>query len=155
MGKLDEFDRKILRFLQRDADISVEDLGEKVGLSRNACWRRVRRLHDDGVITRTVALVDPNAVNLCLAAFVTIRAGRHDAEWLARFHKAVQDIPEIVGVYRTSGDIDYVLYARIPDMAAYDAVYQRLISRIDLTDVSASFVMEEIKHTTELPVPSV
>jgi Lrp/AsnC family transcriptional regulator len=153
MGKLDDFDRKILRLLQRDADISVEDLGEKVGLSRNACWRRVRRLREDGVITRTVALVDPDALDLRLASFIMIRAGRHDAEWLARFHRAVQDIPEIVGVYRTSGDIDYVLYARIPDMAAYDAVYQRLISKIDLTDVSASFVMEEIKHTTELPVP--
>lgn len=152
MARLDEFDRKILRILQRNADISVEDLGEEVGLSRNACWRRVRRLHEDGVISRTVALVDPEAIDLRLAAFVTIRAGRHDADWLARFHRAVQDIPEIVSVYRTSGDIDYVLYARIPDMAAYDALYKRLISRIDLTDVSASFVMEEIKHTTELPV---
>jgi Lrp/AsnC family transcriptional regulator len=152
MGKIDDFDRSILRYLQRNADISIEDLGQKVSLSRNACWRRVRRLQDEGVITRTVALIDPEAVNLGLAAFITIRASRHDAEWLGRFSKAVRDIPEIVGVYRTSGAIDYLLYARIPDMAAYDALYQRLISRVDLMDVSASFVMEEIKHTTELPL---
>lgn len=149
---MDDFDRKILRLLQRDATVSLEDLGAKVGLSRNACWRRMRRLQDDGVITRTVALVDPRAVNLGLAAFIAVRAGSHDAAWLERFRRAVQDIPEIVGVYRTSGDIDYLLYARVPDMAAYDAVYQSLISRVDLSDVSASFVMEEIKHTTELPV---
>lgn len=152
MGKIDDYDRKILRFLQRNAAVSVEDLGEKVGLSRNACWRRVRRLQEDGVIMRTVALVDPRAVNLGLAAFIAVRAGSHDAAWLARFRRAVRDIPEITGVYRTSGDIDYLLYARIPDMAAYDAVYQNLISRVDLSDVSASFVMEEIKHTTELPL---
>jgi len=149
---MDNLDRKILRLLQRDATVSLEDLGAKVGLSRNACWRRMRRLQDDGVITRTVALVDPRAVNLGLAAFIAVRAGSHDAAWLERFRSAVQDIPEIVGVYRTSGDIDYLLYARVPDMAAYDAVYQSLISRVDLSDVSASFVMEEIKHTTELPV---
>jgi len=149
---MDDLDRKILRLLQRDATVSLEDLGAKVGLSRNACWRRMRRLQDDGVITRTVALVDPRAVNLGLAAFIAVRAGSHDAAWLERFRRAVQDIPEIVGVYRTSGDIDYLLYARVPDMAAYDAVYQSLISRVDLSDVSASFVMEEIKHTTELPL---
>jgi len=149
---MDDLDRKILRLLQRDATVSLQDLGAKVGLSRNACWRRMRRLQDDGVITRTVALVDPRAVNLGLAAFIAVRAGSHDAAWLERFRRAVQDIPEIVGVYRTSGDIDYLLYARVPDMAAYDAVYQSLISRVDLSDVSASFVMEEIKHTTELPV---
>ena len=152
MGKLDEFDRKILRHLQRDASVSLEDLGESVGLSRNACWRRIRRLEQDGVITGTVALVDAKAVGRGLAAFIAVRAGRHDAAWLTQFRKAVQDVPEIVGVYRTSGDIDYLLYARIPDMTAYDAVYQDLISRIDLSDVSASFVMEEIKHTTALPL---
>lgn len=152
MGKIDDIDRKILRFLQRDADVSVEELGAQVGLSRNACWRRMRKLHDDGVITKTVALVDPQAVQLSLAAFITIRATHHDADWLTRFQKAVDSVPEVVGVYRTSGTIDYLLHARVRDMEAYDQLYRTLISKIDLMDVSASFVMEEIKHTTELPL---
>jgi len=154
MGKIDEFDQKILTFLQRDADASIEELGAQVGLSRNACWRRVRKLQDDGVIAKTVALVNPKAVNLGLAAFITIRATHHDAKWLKQFQATVESLPEIVGVYRTSGTIDYLLHARVSDMDAYDALYRALITKIDLMDVSASFVMEEIKHTTELPLTS-
>ncbi|MCW8916755.1 MAG: Lrp/AsnC family transcriptional regulator [Magnetovibrio sp.] len=152
MGKIDELDRKILRLLQRDADISVEELGTQVGLSRNACWRRIKNLEDNGIISKTVALINPEAINLNLAAIVTVRATRHDSEWLKQFQSAVNTMPEIIGVYRTSGTIDYVLHARVRDMAAYDALYKRLISKVDLMDVSTSFVMEEVKHTTELPL---
>ncbi len=152
MAKIDDIDKKILRNIQRNADISVEELGGKVGLSRNACWRRMKRLEDDGIITRTVAIVDPEAINLGLAAFVTVRATKHDAGWLAEFQAAVNTMPEIIGVYRTSGTIDYLLHARVSDMASYDAFYKRLISKVELKDVSTSFVMEEVKHTTELPL---
>jgi len=152
MRQFDGIDRKILRFLQRNADVSAEDLGAQVGLSRNACWRRINKLRADGVIAKTVAIVNPGAVNLGLAAFITIRAGHHDADWLKRFQESVQSLPEIVGVYRTSGTIDYLLHARVRDMDAYDTLYRTLISKVELLDVSASFVMEEIKHTTELPL---
>ena len=152
MVELDQTDRRILRELQRDAGLGVEALGERVGLSRNACWRRVRQMEEAGVITARVALVDPDALDLGLAVFIAVRTDRHEADWLDRFTKAVRDIPEILGVWRTSGDLDYLLKARVADVRAYDRLYQRLIRRVELADISASFVMEEIKETTELPV---
>ncbi|MDH3667150.1 MAG: Lrp/AsnC family transcriptional regulator [Paracoccaceae bacterium] len=149
---IDQLDRRILRELQRDASISVEALGERVGLSRNACWRRVRLMEEAGIITARVALVNPEAVGLGLTVFIAVRTDQHAPDWLERFIKAVRDMPEILGVWRTSGDLDYLLKARVADVRAYDRLYQRLIRRVELTDISASFVMEEIKDTTTLPV---
>ena len=149
---LDGIDKRLLIELQRDATLSLDELGERAGLSRNACWRRVARLEEAGVIARRVALLDASAVNAKLMVFIAARTSRHSADWTARFRETVAQIPEIVGAFRTAGEIDYILQARIPDVAAYDALYQRLISRIDLLDVSATFVMETIKDTTELPL---
>ena len=150
--ELDAFDRKILTELQRDASLSVDQLSDRIGLSRNACWRRLKRLEDDGYITGRVALVDAEKVGLGLSVFIIARTSNHDPEWLARFRAAVTAFPEITGVYRMSGDLDYVLRARVADVKAYDRLYQRLIARVPLADVSASFVMEEIKETTVVPV---
>jgi len=152
MAELDPIDRRILRELQRDARTGVEALGERVGLSRNACWRRVRALEEAGVIRAQVALVDPEALNLGLTVFIAVRTDRHEPDWLAQFTRAVAETPEILGVWRTSGDLDYLLKARVADVRAYDRLYQRLIRKVSLADISASFVMEEIKDTTELPV---
>jgi Lrp/AsnC family transcriptional regulator len=149
---MDEIDRRLLTELQKDAEQSLDALGERIGLSRNACWNRVKRLEDSGVIQKRVALLDPAAVNLGLSVFIAVRTNEHDSGWLERFSRATRDLPEILGVYRTSGDIDYLVHARVPDMAGYDDLYQRLIRRVRLSDVSASFVMEEIKHSTALPV---
>jgi Lrp/AsnC family transcriptional regulator len=151
-AELDELDRKILAELQRDATLSVDMLSERIGLSRNACWRRLRRLDDDGFITGRVALVDADKVGLGLSVFILVRTSHHDPEWLAKFRSAVVSFPEITGVYRMSGDLDYVLRARVSDVKAYDRLYQRLIAKVPLSDVSASFVMEEIKETTVVPV---
>ena len=150
--ELDSFDRKILMELQRDASLSAEQLSERISLSRNACWRRLKRLEDDGYITGRVALVDAEKVGLGLSVFIIIRTSHHDPEWLAKFRAAVVSFPEITGVYRMSGDLDYVLRARVCDVKAYDRLYQRLIAKVPLSDVSASFVMEEIRETTVLPV---
>lgn len=149
---MDEIDRRLLTALQRDAAASVETLGERIGLSRNACWRRIRRLEQDGVITARVALVDPRKVNLALTVFIAIRTDEHNPDWLRDFARAMAEMPEIQGVYRTSGELDYLIKARVSDVAAYDELYQRLIRKVRLSDVSASFVMEEIKETTELPL---
>jgi len=149
---IDRLDKKILEILQKDASLSLDDVGEKAGLSRNACWRRIRKLEEDGVITGRVAIIDPNTVNLGLSVFMAIRTTEHNADWLDSFHQAVRSIPEIVGAYRTSGDTDYILHARIPDVHAYDQLYQKLIERVALSDVSGSFVMEELKQVTELPL---
>ncbi|MFY0692075.1 MAG: Lrp/AsnC family transcriptional regulator [Paracoccaceae bacterium] len=153
MEYFDTYDRKILRQLQRDSDRSVEVLSEEIGLSRNATWRRIKRLEEAGVLTGKVALVDPERVGLHLVVFISIKTDRHDADWARSFAEVTRSFPEILGVYRTSGTQDYLIRARVSDVQAYDRLYQRLIARLDLKDVSASFVMEEIKETTELPVP--
>lgn len=150
--KLDEIDRRLLAELQRDVTLSVDELSERVSLSRNACWRRVKLMEERGVIKGRVALVDAEKIGLGLSVFVMIRTSSHDPDWLRKFREAVTSFPEITGVYRMSGDLDYVLRARVADVRAYDRLYQRLIARVSLSDVSASFVMEEIKETTVLPV---
>jgi Lrp/AsnC family transcriptional regulator len=151
-AEIDTIDRRILAELQRDGSLSVDQLSERVGLSRNACWRRMKRLEDDRVIAGRVALVDAEKIGLGLSVFILVRTSRHDPDWLKLFREAVTSLPEITGVYRMSGDLDYILRARVADVKAYDRLYQRLISRVPLTDVSASFVMEEIRDTTILPM---
>jgi Lrp/AsnC family transcriptional regulator len=151
-SEIDTIDRRILAELQRDGTLSVDQLSERVSLSRNACWRRVKRLEEDGIITGRVALVDAEKIGLGLSVFILVRTSRHDPEWLKAFRDAVTSLPEITGVYRMSGDLDYVLRARVADVKAYDRLYQRLIAKVAMSDVSASFVMEEIKETTAIPV---
>ena len=153
MENYDTYDRRLLNELQRDADRSVETLADLIGLSRNATWRRIKRLEDEGIIKRRVALVDPDKLNLGLTVFISVKTDRHDAKWATVFSQTVRSFPEILGAYRTSGDLDYLIHARVSDVKAYDGLYRRLISKLDLKDVSASFVMEELHETTVLPVP--
>jgi len=150
--EIDTIDRRLLAELQRDATLTVDQLSERLNLSRNACWRRVKLLEEQGVITGRVALVDAEKLGLGLSVFILVRTSHHNPDWLKRFREAATALPEITGVYRMSGDLDYVLRARVADVKAYDRLYQRLIARVPLDDVSASFVMEEIKETTAVPV---
>jgi Lrp/AsnC family transcriptional regulator len=150
--QLDEIDRAILRALQSDATLSVDDISTAVNLSRNACWRRIKVMEQTGVITGRVALVDPASVGVPLTAMVLIRTNAHDAGWLKQFQATLQSFPEIVGAYRMTGDLDYVLRVRVADVPAYDAFYKRLTSQISVSDISASFVMEELKETTAVPL---
>lgn len=152
MSEIDGTDRRILGELQRDGTLSVDQLSERINLSRNACWRRVKRLEKDGVIAGRVALVDAEKLGLGLQVMIMLRTNNHERSWLENFRAAVSSFPEITGVYRMTGELDYVIRARIADVKAYDRLYQRLIEKIPLTDVSASFVMEEIKETTAVPV---
>jgi Lrp/AsnC family transcriptional regulator len=149
---LDDIDRRLLCALQRDAAQSLDTLSDQAGLSRNACWRRIKRLEETGVIRSRVALLDPAKVGLGLMVLIAVRTRHHYADWAARFLAALRGFPEILAAWRTSGDTDYMLQARVADVTAYDRLYQRLIAKIDLEDVSASFVMEELKGTTELPL---
>jgi Lrp/AsnC family transcriptional regulator len=144
--------RGILRELQRDCNQPIEMLAAKVHLSRNACWRRIKILEDESVMRGPVALVDSARINLGLTAFIAIKTAHHEPKWLEKFSAAVRNFPEIVGVYRTTGDTDYLLQAVVPDIAGYDRLSKRLITKIPLTDVSSSFVMEKIKETTALPL---
>ena len=130
----------------------MEDLRDAIGLSRNATWRRIRRLEETGVLRRRVAEVDPDALDLGLAVFISVRTDRHDATWAEASARVVRGFPEILGAYRTSGALDYLIHARVADVVAYDRLYQRLIAAIELKDVSVSFVMEELKEVRELPI---
>lgn len=152
MNEIDNIDRRILAELQRDAEQSLETLGAAVGLSRNACWRRMRQMEETGVIRGRVALLDAARLGLPLTVFIQVRTNAHAPDWLERFSAATRAMPEILGVYRMSGDLDYLIRAQVADMAGYDRLYQSLIRKVPLSDVSASFVMEEIKETTALPL---
>ena len=149
---LDEIDKLILTQLQRDASLSVDDISAAVNLSRNACWRRIKQMEAQRIITARVAIVDPSKVGCPLTAMVFIRTNAHEAIWTDQFQKTLAIMPEVVGAYRMTGDLDYVLRVRVADVPSYDAFYKRLTSRISVSDISASFVMEEIKETTAVPL---
>lgn len=150
--RLDTIDRNILRIVQADATVSVDDISAAVNLSRNACWRRIKLMEQSGVITGRVALVDPAKVGVPLTVMVLIRTNAHDGAWMKQFQAILHSFPEVVGAYRMTGELDYVLRVRVADVPAYDAFYKRLTSRISVSDISASFVMEEIKETTAVPL---
>lgn len=150
--KLDRLDAKILHRLQLDAGISNAELAEQVGLSANACWRRVKRLDDEGIIRARVALLDPAQLGLAVTVFVTIKTTEHNERWLNTFSRGVSALPEVVEFYRMSGDVDYMLKILVRDIADYDRVYKKLIAVAPLSDVSSSFAMEQIKSSTALPI---
>lgn len=149
---LDRMDRKILEILQEDCTLPVAEIGKRIGLSTTPCWRRIQKLEEQGVIERRVALLDPKLVNAGVTVFVSITTSNHTTEWLERFHAALADFPEVVEFYRMSGQIDYLLRVVVPDIESYDVFYKRLIAKIELSDVSSAFAMEQIKFTTSLPL---
>ena len=150
--QIDDIDRKILAILQADATVPVAAIAERVGLSATPCWRRIQKLEEAGVIQARVAVLDPEKLRVGVTVFVSVKTNQHDLGWLEKFATAVRDFPEVVEFYRMSGDVDYLLRIVVPDIAAYDAVYKRLIARIALADVSSAFAMEQIKYTTALPL---
>jgi Lrp/AsnC family transcriptional regulator len=149
---MDSTDRKILAILQEDASLSVADVAAKVNLSQTPCWRRIQKLTDSGVITKRVALVDPDALGLGLTVFVEIETGDHSKDWLGKFAAAIKEMPEVMEIYRMAGDVDYMLRITVPNMAAVDTFYQRLISLVPLKNVTSRFAMERVKYTTAYPV---
>lgn len=151
-ASIDKIDTAILAQLQEDASLSVAEIAQRVNLSQNACWRRIRRLEEDGIILRRVALLDAEKLDAGMTVFVSVRTAEHSAAWLEDFAHAVSDLPEVVEFYRMAGEIDYLLKIRVADMKAYDRVYKRLIERVRLVDVSAAFAMEEIKNSTAIPL---
>ncbi|MHA6287344.1 Lrp/AsnC family transcriptional regulator [Maricaulis sp. CAU 1757] len=152
MIEIDEYDRRLLRAVQADSSRTIQQLADLIGLSPTPTTRRLKRLADQGIIARHVALLDPEALGLHATLFIAVRTSRHDAQWLEAFAEGVRRMPEVVEFYRLSGDIDYLIKLCLPDVRAYDEVYKKLIAIAPLSDVSASFAMQAIKNTTELPV---
>lgn len=149
---LDQIDRLILRALQRDASLSQRDLAEQVGMSQNACWRRLRALHDGGLIKSHTIRLDAKAVGLGLTVFVMIRTRHHSRDWLQTFRKEVSAIPNVIDFYRIAGEYDYMLKVVAEDMNDYDRVYQRLIEKVELEAVTSHITMEAIVNNRDLPV---
>lgn len=148
---MDAIDRKILDCLQSDSAMPIEEIARRAGLSNSPCWRRIQKLEASGVIKARVALLEPAKMNVGVTVFVAVRTNQHNAQWAERFCREVRKISEVVEFYRMSGETDYLLRVVVPDIAAYDRVYQRLIKVADLFDVSSNFAMECIKYTTALP----
>jgi Lrp/AsnC family transcriptional regulator len=143
--ELDRFDREILRLIAGDASLSLAEIAARVGLTPTPCWKRIRRMEQDGIILRRVALLDPAKVGLPVSVFVEIETADHSSEWLSRFAKVIEQTPEIVDAWRMSGDVDYLLHVVVRDIAAYDAFYRKLIASVPLRNVSSRFSMERMK----------
>ena len=154
MAKLDALDRQILALLQEDASLPIQQIADRVGLSVNPCWRRIRRLEADGIIRGRVAIVDPEKIGLALTIFVRVKTREHSAAWAEKLAEVIASMDEISECHRIGGDVDYLLKVTVPDIAGYDRVYKELIARVpNLTDVSALFSMERLKSSTRLSIP--
>ena len=149
---MDRIDKEILTLLQDNADLPLAEIASRVKLSSTPCWRRIQRLEEQGYIQRRVAILDAKMLNVGVTVFVLLRTNRHNQEWFEKLREIVNAIPEVVDFYRMSGSIDYLLRVAVPDIAAYDAVYRKLTEHIEIFEVSSSFAMEELKHTSALPL---
>ena len=147
-----DIDKKILSVLQDNADIPIAELSKKVNLSATPCWARINKFYKQGYIVKKVAVVDRLKLNLNVVAFVQVKTSNHNMDWARKFVKVINDMDEVVEFYRLSGSIDYLLKVLVPSIEKYDEFYKKLTDKIDLTDVSTSFSMEEIKQTSSLPL---
>ncbi|MEA2791221.1 MAG: Lrp/AsnC family transcriptional regulator [Acetobacteraceae bacterium] len=147
---IDRLDREILRLISVDASLSLADIATKVGLTPTPCWKRIRRMEQDGIIQRRVAILDADKVGLPVSVFVAIETADHSSEWLDRFARVIQETPEIVDAWRMSGDVDYLLHVVVADIASYDLFYRKLIAAVPLRNVSSRFSMERMK---DAPLP--
>lgn len=149
---MDKLDRRILELLQHNAELTAAEIADRVGLSKAPCWRRIKKLQEEGVVKKTVALLDARALNVGTTVFVMLKTAKHNEAWFEKFVAAVRDIPEVTEIHRMSGDVDYLMRIVVPGIDAYDVVYKKLISAVEFLDVSASFALETIKYTTALPL---
>ena len=152
-ARLDEIDRKILAELQQDAELSLDEIARRVGSSKTPVWNRIRRMKEDGVITRQTVILDPEALGYEACFFVLIRTSEHEADWQRKFLEALRSRPEVLEAHRLAGDIDYILKVRVSNARAYDRFYQSLIGEVKIHNVTALLSMEEIKATSALPIP--
>jgi len=152
MEPLDLIDRKIVAELMRDSTLAVAQIADRVGLSQTPCWKRIQKLEATGVLTGRVALADPAKLGFGLTVFVGIEAPDHSAEWRETFARATESLPQILEVYRTAGQVDYLLRIAVPDMPAFDALYKRLTDAVAIKNVTSHFALERIKFTTAFPV---
>jgi Lrp/AsnC family transcriptional regulator len=151
--ELDNFDKKILRALQKNSDHSMSELGRQVGLSHTPCWRRIKRLEEAGIIKARVAIVDPDKVNLGVTVYAYIIIKSHDEHSLNAFEKAVLDVSEVVECYSTSGEKDYILRIVVQNVSHYEKLLkQTLVHLPNVASVNSTFALKQVKYSTSLPL---
>jgi Lrp/AsnC family transcriptional regulator len=150
---MDKIDRQILRLLQQDCSLSLQQIAEQLHLTTTPCWNRVRRLENEGVIKKRVALLDTEKVGLELIAFVQIKTQQHSESWFENFVLQVKGFSQVMEFYRMAGEYDYMMKVLVKDMRSYDKFYKALVNNVSgLSDVTSSFAMQQLKYTTELPL---
>ncbi|PWC18549.1 Lrp/AsnC family transcriptional regulator [Brenneria corticis] len=150
---IDKTDRTLLGLLQQDCTLSLQTLAESVNLTSTPCWKRLKRLEEEGYIRGRVALLDNELLGLGLTAFVLLKTQQHNSVWYQTFTRVVSEMPEVLSFYRMAGEYDYLMQVQVADMKSYDDFYKRLVNGIPgLVDVTSSFAMERIKYTTALPL---
>lgn len=152
---LDEIDRRILGVLQENARVSNVDLSRRVGVSASPCWRRVRELETEGVISRYVTLVDPGAVGLPVSVFVQVSLEKQVERALEAFEQAIGARPEVMECYLMTGDADYLLRVVVADVEAYEAFLKEHLTRVPgVAGIKSSFALNQVKYRTALPLPA-
>src|SRR6201999_297434 len=129
---MDKLDRKILELLQKDGGLTAAELADRIGLSKAPCWRRIKRVEQEGIIKQTVALLDARSLNLGTTVFVTLKTANHSEAWFDKFVKAVRDIPEVTEIHRMSGEVDYLMRIVVPDIMSGEVDY---LMRIVVPDI--------------------
>lgn len=150
---LDEYDKKILRVLQTNADLSMNELGDKVGLSHTPCWRRMKRLEEMGYIEKRVALLSAKKLdsNVSVHAYITIK--KHDEASLNHFESSVMNIAEIVECYSITGERDYLLKIIVGSVDDYEKLLKNTLVHLpNVASVNSAFALKQIKYTTEIPI---
>ncbi|MBG77066.1 MAG: ArsR family transcriptional regulator [Pelagibacteraceae bacterium] len=149
---MDLIDKKILSLLQRDASLPLTTIAKKVGLSTTPCFNRIKKLEEDGVIKKKVAIIDNRKIDLPVIVYLSINVAKHTKEWLDTFTNQVTSFDEVVEMYRINGDTDYLIKVVVQSIEAYDNFSQRLISEINFRSLKSNIVLKEIKNTTMLPL---
>ena len=149
---MDKIDVKILKLLQRDCNLPISEIAQKVGLSTSPCWKRISKLRETGIIKQQLSILDAAKLGFGLTAYVSIKTGEHSGAWLNEFSKTVTDMPEVMEFHRMAGDVDYMLKVVVADIDSFDKFYKRLIGSSAINEVTSRFSMEKIKDTTELPL---
>lgn len=153
MRNIDRIDRAILECLQRDGRMSNQDVAARVNLSPAPCWRRIRRLQDDGVLSGYVALVDPVAIGLNVVAYINITLTDHHAETVDEFDAFIAASPEVLECYSVTGEHDYLLRVVAPGIAEVEAFLMHRLLRVRaVNSANTTFVLREKKRTTALPL---
>ncbi|MBY8215280.1 Lrp/AsnC family transcriptional regulator [Vibrio fluvialis] len=151
--QLDKIDRQILAILQKDSTVSLNDLAEAVNLTTTPCWKRLKKLEESGILSKRVALLDPEKLDLSFIAFVMVKTSDHSHEWYRRFVATVDEYPEVMEFYRMAGEYDYMMKVLVKDVKHFDQFYKKLVNSVGgLNNVTSTFAMESLKYTTELPL---